>query len=433
MKRHIIWALAIFLVFASCKGKQKGIEATTPDPLENVAVAMDGGSSIGKYLLVTDVDGKGTLKRVADGEEASVVVTVDANNQFDFTAVFSDKTTIRVKGTYINGEFKDVVFIDGNNEFAASISDIEEDVKEQNNAPDDETTEAPKWLMVSAFGDHTCAIKSDKTVWCWGDNSNGQCGVAGKSSLTVPTQVAGVSDAAFIKSGMTRTCIINTSNDVWCWGGGNTAPTKVDSLKNVKSLSFVIDDAYVIMQDKSVQFSLATTSYATTDLPFSQLKQIEATVAGYYFLKDDSNLKYSTGEGMASTQILDSVSSFTVYVGPESAGVSYAVKNDGSVWYWDAAAKSPTALQGFTSAKLIARGGTDRCIINSDNTLWCAAISNSPKQIDIVPVKLVAMGLSHTCAIDTSDYLWCWGENASGQIGNGTFDSQSVPTNGMIQ
>ena len=35
---------------------------------------------------------------------------------------------------------------------------------------------ATDWATVTAGGDHTCAEKTGGTVWCWGDNGNGELG-----------------------------------------------------------------------------------------------------------------------------------------------------------------------------------------------------------------------------------------------------------------
>ncbi len=44
------------------------------------------------------------------------------------------------------------------------------------------------------------------------------------------------------------------------------------------------------------------------------------------------------------------------------------------------------------------------------------------------PVVQLTAGSGHTCARRRSGSLWCWGDNRSGQLGNGTFAPASVPT-----
>jgi alpha-tubulin suppressor-like RCC1 family protein len=46
--------------------------------------------------------------------------------------------------------------------------------------------------QVAAKGDHSCALKSDGSVFCWGSNSSGQLGDDSTDNRFVPVQVVGV-------------------------------------------------------------------------------------------------------------------------------------------------------------------------------------------------------------------------------------------------
>ena len=52
---------------------------------------------------------------------------------------------------------------------------------------------------------HTLVVKSDGTVWAWGDNSNGQTGNSDGNVTKVPTQVAGLSGVTAVAAG--KMCI----------------------------------------------------------------------------------------------------------------------------------------------------------------------------------------------------------------------------------
>jgi alpha-tubulin suppressor-like RCC1 family protein len=48
------------------------------------------------------------------------------------------------------------------------------------------------WSAVSASGSHTCATKTDNTLWCWGSNDRGQLGTGDLINATSPAQTAGI-------------------------------------------------------------------------------------------------------------------------------------------------------------------------------------------------------------------------------------------------
>jgi alpha-tubulin suppressor-like RCC1 family protein len=77
---------------------------------------------------------------------------------------------------------------------------------------------------VSSGARHTCALRSNGTVQCWGFNLNGECGNGGGSGLyALPSVVAGVSNVTGIATGTSRTCAVDTDHEVSCWGSGFNA------------------------------------------------------------------------------------------------------------------------------------------------------------------------------------------------------------------
>jgi len=76
-------------------------------------------------------------------------------------------------------------------------------------------------VAVSTGGDHTCALRSDGSVWCWG---SGQYGVLGNGSFSngssTPVEVNKLEGAVDVSAGDAHTCAVARAGEVWCWGKG---------------------------------------------------------------------------------------------------------------------------------------------------------------------------------------------------------------------
>ncbi len=92
---------------------------------------------------------------------------------------------------------------------------------------DGTTTPRPSPVLVStltnasalALGErHTCALRTDRTVWCWGTNRNGQLGDGTTTDRLTPVQVPGITTGSTIAAGARHTCVTTTAGTASCWG-----------------------------------------------------------------------------------------------------------------------------------------------------------------------------------------------------------------------
>jgi alpha-tubulin suppressor-like RCC1 family protein len=89
------------------------------------------------------------------------------------------------------------------------------------NAPAQEITSASDWFAIAAGGAHTLAIKTNNTLWAWGFNYYSQLGLGdsepGTNRIT-PSQVGTLSDWLTAAAGIMHSMVIKTNRTLWAWG-----------------------------------------------------------------------------------------------------------------------------------------------------------------------------------------------------------------------
>lgn len=77
---------------------------------------------------------------------------------------------------------------------------------------------------ITAGGQHSCAVREDDTVWCWGDNGQGQLGTGTTDESPLPVAVdtsGGYPGGSILSAGLQHTCTRDTTGAAWCWGDGD--------------------------------------------------------------------------------------------------------------------------------------------------------------------------------------------------------------------
>ena len=76
------------------------------------------------------------------------------------------------------------------------------------------------WTHIAAGSLHICGIRTDATLWCWGANGSGQLGTGNHTNQTRPRQVTtpAAGGWASVTAGGAHTCATRTDGTLWCWG-----------------------------------------------------------------------------------------------------------------------------------------------------------------------------------------------------------------------
>jgi alpha-tubulin suppressor-like RCC1 family protein len=78
------------------------------------------------------------------------------------------------------------------------------------------------WMDVSAGETYTCGIQSDRSLWCWGDGQLGQLGDGMETQRSTPVAVASAGQTwQAVSAGQQHTCAVATDGSLWCWGNNS--------------------------------------------------------------------------------------------------------------------------------------------------------------------------------------------------------------------
>jgi alpha-tubulin suppressor-like RCC1 family protein len=82
---------------------------------------------------------------------------------------------------------------------------------------------------VTAGGQHTCALRADRRVACWGDNALGQLGTGDTSQRLLPTVALDFAEGDDVTAGGEFTCARNAGG-VYCWGSNRAGQLGVGAV-----------------------------------------------------------------------------------------------------------------------------------------------------------------------------------------------------------
>ncbi len=301
------------------------------------------------------------------------------------------------------------------------------------------TIHALYWVEVAAGEYHALALKSDGTIWSWGDNSYGMLGLGDTTDRHVPTQIGDGSDWRAVAVGEYHSIALRNDGTIWTWGYNHDGQ---------------LGDATNTQQEVPVQESTHATNWAAIagGTEHTIALKSNGTIWGW---GDNSNGQVGDGTTVNRNTPTQESTHATDWA-KIAAGTSHtvALKTNDTLWGWggnnygqlgDATStnrSNPTQENTHaTDWTKIAVGYYNTVAIKNNSTLWTwgyngyGQLGDGTTTESHVPIQEVThatdwttiAAMAHTLAIKSDGYLWAWGYNSEGELGLGTSTSTSIP------
>lgn len=248
-------------------------------------------------------------------------------------------------------------------------------------------------VAISAFAFHALALKSDGTVWAWGQGSQGQLGDGTETNRFAAVQVmvsasTPLTNAVAIYTGNNISYAIKGDGTVWAWGwNANFALGISSTTPNSLWAVQVPGLAGIIALAPGIQHYVALKSNGTV-------------------LTWGRNTNGELGDGSKLTATRSTPTVISTLSGIKKIATHWnhtlAVKDDGTLWTW---------------------GRNDSGQLGDGTT---TTRTRPVKVSTLSGVEEIAVGPDYSLVITHDDKAFAWGANDDGQLGAGYVSTSSL-------
>ncbi len=295
--------------------------------------------------------------------------------------------------------------------------------------------------------DHVCMVTTEGLLFCWGANSSGQLGVGGSGEAVivspVPVQVGSDTDWRAVTAGEAHTCALKNNGTVFCWGENNEGQL---GLGPSGSSDF---PAQVGTETDWSQIEASRSGDHTCGIRAGSLFCWGRNDHGQLGVGEDELEPRDAPTLIGPESVWADVSLGEL--------ITCAIRTDGTIWCWGNGGQGRTGHGDEMRREVPAQVGTDTdwadvdtgvdhvCALKTDGSLWCwgrnpaGPLGVGDEDPRLVPTQAgtatdwirVSGGDQSTCGIrsdGTNNGLFCWGFNGQGQIGLTEASNKVVPT-----
>ncbi|MFZ1720086.1 MAG: hypothetical protein WAU28_01905 [Candidatus Moraniibacteriota bacterium] len=271
------------------------------------------------------------------------------------------------------------------------------------------TVGGSKWKSVSAGDSHVLAVRTDGTLWAWGEGGNGRLGRGSNTDASSPIQIGTDTDWESVSAGESHSLGIKTNHTLWAWGNGGQYRLGNNSTNDV--------------------YTPTQISACASSCPAGGWKSVSAGLIDHSLAVGMDSTLWSWGDG--GRYKLGNNSTNNVHI-PTQIGTGNTCNS----------AACPPGWKSISAGDLysIAIGTDDKLYVWGSGTNYQLGTNstNDEHTPRLIPTPAgatwlsVAAGENHVLGIRSdganNGTLWSWGSNAEGQLGKGSTGGNDVQT-----
>ena len=306
-----------------------------------------------------------------------------------------------------------------------------------------------QFAQIATGFSHSCALSTGGVAYCWGRNYDGQLGDGTTTFRSVPTPVATSMTFASIDVGFSHSCAVTELGAAYCWGSN--------------ALGQIGDDSGVAERHTPTAVSGGPSSFSFVRAGYNHTCGLAATGGAAYCWGSNNRGQIGNGSGgVAETDVAavpTAVAGGHVFSDLDIGGTHNCgiVVDRVYCWGWNSVGqigalgatscvgqpcfKIPIRIQGGGRYVAVTAGNSHSCAITSTGQGYCWGNNSSgqlgdgttvnrdddTRQAGSVQFKTIRAGGSFTCGVSISNVGYCWGNNSSGKLGLGDTTNRLTP------
>lgn len=302
-----------------------------------------------------------------------------------------------------------------------------------------------KLIKIGTTNNNSCAIDIDGEGYCWGDNTQGQFGNGTTTNSNYPTKIIKGGSSAIpvgdklidIAVGSLYTCALDEHGKAFCWGWNTNGQCgSGDYVDNLYPTAVAVSPNNSSSQITAQTVLKQISASANTPCPANEVSTCAVDVDGGGYCWGNNSLG-QLGVNLDSTALFNSPVPLRVLLGlspsqiPAGAKFSMIASGSGSTC---GIADSKAYCWGLNASGELGNNSTTNSTYPVAVNTTSGAISSMTqlKNISVADYgDIYLTGIA--CAVDTKNNFYCWGNNDYGQLGNHALGTSSnVPVNVLI-